>query len=91
MAAVACLMATWWMTEAIPIPATCAFMLPVATPPNAIVFGFGYVTISQMVKSGFGLNVIGIVIAVAITLILVLPVFGVQVGVVPGWAMTVVK
>lgn len=73
------------------IAASCAFMLPVATPPNAIVFGSGYVTIPQMVKSGFGLNIIGIIITVAITYLIVLPMFGVQVNVVPDWAMAVVK
>ena len=44
------------------IAASCAFMLPVATPPNAIVFGSGQVTIPVMAKKGFALNVMGIVL-----------------------------
>jgi sodium-dependent dicarboxylate transporter 2/3/5 len=47
------------------LAATCAFMLPVATPPNAIVFGSGYVTIGQMIRAGVVLNVIGIVLITA--------------------------
>ena len=42
--------------------ASCAFMLPVATPPNAIVFGSGQVKQSEMIKAGFVLNLVCIVV-----------------------------
>ncbi|MDO5608571.1 MAG: DASS family sodium-coupled anion symporter [Capnocytophaga sp.] len=42
--------------------ASCAFMLPVATPPNAIAFGTGFVSQRDMIKAGFILNIISIVL-----------------------------
>lgn len=44
------------------LAATMAFMLPVATPPNAIAFGSGYVNIGQMIKGGLWLNLIALVL-----------------------------
>ncbi|MEN9401058.1 MAG: hypothetical protein RL632_2161, partial [Bacteroidota bacterium] len=44
------------------LAASCAFMLPVGTPPNAIVFSSGQIHIHQMAKIGFVLNIIGVVI-----------------------------
>jgi solute carrier family 13 (sodium-dependent dicarboxylate transporter), member 2/3/5 len=53
------------------IAASCAFMLPVATPPNAIVFGSGYITIPQMARTGIWLNLAGIILVTAIGYLLV--------------------
>jgi len=48
------------------VAASCAFMLPVATPPNAVVFGSGYLEIPDMVKKGFWMNILSIVLLTAI-------------------------
>ena len=47
--------------------ASCAFMLPIATPPNAIVFSTGYIKQSEMVKVGFILNIISTVVIGGLT------------------------
>lgn len=56
------------LTVPITIAASCAFMLPVATPPNAIVFSTGELSIPEMVRAGFILNLIGIVMVTVISL-----------------------
>ena len=48
------------------VAASCAFMLPVATAPNAIVYGTGHITIQQMIRKGFYINLAGIVIIAAV-------------------------
>lgn len=65
------------------VAASCAFMLPVATPPNAVVFGSGCVTIPQMSRSGLYLNLVSvIVITLAVTYLLPL-VWGIDLNTVP--------
>jgi len=58
--------ATGLPPEAVMLPAalsaSCAFMLPVGTPPNAVVFGSGHVPIAQMARAGLWLNLAGVVI-----------------------------
>jgi solute carrier family 13 (sodium-dependent dicarboxylate transporter), member 2/3/5 len=56
------------------LAASCAFMLPVATPPNAVVFGSGYVRMSDMIRAGLGLNLLSILI-VTLWVYFILPYF----------------
>ena len=51
------------------ISASCAFMLPVATAPNAVIYGSGRVTVRQMMTEGLVLNLIGAVIITAVMLV----------------------
>jgi len=48
------------------VAASCAFMLPVATPPNAVVFGSGYLKMEDMVRKGFWMNIISIILLTVI-------------------------
>jgi sodium-dependent dicarboxylate transporter 2/3/5 len=59
------------------LAASCAFMMPVATPPNAIIFGSGLVTIPEMCRAGFWLNLIGVLLITALTMLMVRPVLGI--------------
>ena len=65
------------------IAASCAFMLPVATPPNAVVFGAGYLKMSDMVKTGIVMNFISIIV-VSIYVYYLMPIlWGIDINVFP--------
>ena len=59
------------------VAASCAFMLPVATPPNAIVFGSGEITLPQMLRAGIVLNILSIFIVTLLAILVVGPWLGV--------------
>ena len=67
------------------LSASCAFMMPIATPPNAIVFGSGRIKIAEMAKTGILINIIGIIL---ITLLYFIgpAIFNIEPGVFPEWA-----
>ena len=66
------------------IAASFAFMLPVATPPNAIIFSSRYVTIPQMMKAGVWLNLIGVVLISLFVMFLLPVVWGIDIHLYPG-------
>lgn len=73
------------------IPATLAasyaFMLPAGTPPNAIAYGTGKIQMGEMVRTGFILNLAGIVIVTLGAVLLGRAVFGVDLAQLPAWAL----
>ena len=58
------------------LAASSAYMMPVGTPPNAIVFGTGLVRLPQMMKAGFWLNLAGILVITALSVLLIRPMYG---------------
>ena len=65
--------------------ASCAFMLPVATPPNAIVYGSGRVSVIEMARAGFLLNFAFLLLITICAYSIILWVFGIDVGTIPAW------
>ncbi|MEX0928882.1 MAG: anion permease, partial [Balneolales bacterium] len=60
------------------IGASCAFMMAIATPPNAIVYGSGLITIPQMAKAGFVFNLLMVFLITGMIYLLLGFVFGVE-------------
>lgn len=71
------------------LSASCAFMMPVATPPNAIVFGSGRIKIAEMAKVGIFINLIGVLIITFLFYFFGTAIFGIDPGVFPEWAQQI--
>jgi sodium-dependent dicarboxylate transporter 2/3/5 len=69
------------------IACSCAFLLPVATPPNAIVFGAGYIRLPQMIKAGIIFEIAGMILVTLLSYLLIGLAFAVHTGTLPQWAI----
>jgi len=68
------------------LAASCAFMLPVATPPNAIVFASGRIRAWQMARVGLALNFVGVAVIASAVYLLGVPLLGLDPHQAPPWA-----
>jgi sodium-dependent dicarboxylate transporter 2/3/5 len=68
------------------LSASCAFMLPIATPPNAIIFGSGQIEMRQMVRAGILLNLVGVVLISLFFYTVSSWILGIDLSLVPQWA-----
>ena len=67
------------------IAASCAFMLPIATPPNAVIFGSGKINIKDMVKVGIRLNLVSVITVTTLTLIILKFFHNIDIKQLPDW------
>lgn len=67
------------------LASSCAFMLPMATPPNAIVFASGHITIPQMLKVGVVMNIISIILITIFSYSVICFAFDINFGEIPNW------
>jgi sodium-dependent dicarboxylate transporter 2/3/5 len=68
------------------LSASCAFMMPVATPPNAIIFGSGRLSVGEMARIGIFLNLLGALVIATVVYTLGAAVFDIDPSVLPEWA-----
>lgn len=68
------------------LAANCSYMMPVGTPPNAIVYGSGLITLPQMARAGFLLNVVLVPVIVGLLFLLGPAIFDLELNVIPAWA-----
>ena len=71
------------------LAASCAFMLPGASAPNAMAYGTGELKIKDMIKTGIVLDLLSFFVIVAGTFTLISWTFGIEPGVVPDWAHSI--
>ena len=69
------------------LTASLAFMLPVATPPNAVAYSTGYLTMRDLMRTGFSLNILGILLVTLFMYTIVLWALGISFDL-PAWAVT---
>ena len=71
------------------LSASCAFMMPVATPPNAIVFGSDRISVGEMARIGIVLNLVGALLISAVVFTVGTVVFDIDPSVLPEWATSI--
>ena len=69
------------------LSASMAFMMPVATPPNAIVFASGHLKIADMIKTGIIINLLAILMITLVTYFWGMQIFSIDANVIPEWAI----
>jgi solute carrier family 13 (sodium-dependent dicarboxylate transporter), member 2/3/5 len=64
-----------WLAMPVTFAASCAFMMPISTPPNAILFASGYIRMKEMIKTGLLLNIFSLVIIFIVSITIMKQVF----------------